>query len=340
MSISDVDEATTNFKTFLESTASLTLGNEGGTIVADEERLVVSKVLTPSIWESLNSRDNDQIIGLYESLIEAWISPLSNLVPSRARISAEKQLRPLAGQLLLASHAIHSEFLEQEADTALDEAPEFGAQFSLPVRRRASVSNVQKGKQPAVRSPSPSVSSLVPEHIDFPQSPPPRTLPTPEPTPSLHSQSSVTSVVPEGPSSRRLQAFAYVVPQHVLPPQISKGLLPHWHTGTDPGDFDWGAADQEFASEDDEELEAYAKQRERAEKHRKRRREPTFGSLSQPLPKRRSGSQPEQIREGAQSSSQATERNFTTSQVEPGPYGGRPGKLKKQKSSTSRRPGF
>ena len=260
-------------------------------------------------------------------------------MPSRTRIFVEKQLRNLTVQLCLADYAIHSDSTEQKGETVLDEAPAIGAEFSLPVRGRGSAGNIQKGKQPSIRSPSPPVSSLLPEGVNFPPSSPLRALPTPEPTPSIHSQSSVTSIA-EDPSSRRLRAYADLMPQLALPAQISKGWFSHWHLGTDPALFDWEVAEQTFASDHEEQLEAYAKQRERAEKHRKRRREPTFGSSSQPLPKRHSGSQPEQIGEKAQSSSQATERKFTASQVEPGPYGGRHERLKKRKAPVSRKPGF
>jgi len=339
ISILDPDKATLDFKDFLEDLAQRTLAEED---VADrnvDQQLLVSNILTLPMCKLLDLKADFQVSDLYDSLLEAWIKPLSYTVPSRTRVTTERLLRNIAGQLCLTSYVARQDLAGHGGYTVPDKASATGGQFILPVRGRASAASVSKGKQPAARSQSPGASSQLSDDVGFLSSSPLRALPTPEPTPSLRSQSSISSLAGDS-ASQRLQGYASLAPQPALPIKLLNSILGHWQVGTDPEGYDWEAAEQAFASEDEEEMEARAEERKRAAKHLKRQRDPTVGPSSQPKPKRLGGSQPQQGQEDTQGSSQATESMAVASQVEPGRFGGRPHKKKKKKASGLRPAGF
>ena len=286
----------------------------------------------------LGFEDHHQISDLYNSLIAAWIGPLSHGVPNRTRISVEKMLRNLAGQLCLASYAMIPDSAEENGDEEPDK-PSTTATFTLPVRRRVSLTNFKKDKEPETKSsPPPLPSSQPPTDVGFLPSSPLRALPTSELAPPLPSQISATSST-EDPASRNLQAYASLTPQPALPIKLSN-LLDHWQVGADPATYSWEAAQQAFASNDEEELEAHAKRRKRTEKHRKRQREHDLGSSSRPVSDRLGGSQPQQAQKDGLESSQTTASMVTASQAEPGRFGGQSRKVKKKRSSGLRPAGF
>lgn len=273
-----------------------------------------------------------ELSSIYQDLILIWIVPLSRRIPSRTRVALEKVLRDMAGQICLASYAMRT--TKGEEDQNETESLEAGVRFVLPVRRRLSATNLGKGKERADAVSSPPPASLqMSEDAGFMPPSPFAALPTPEPTPSLRSRSSVSSLAgSEDPASQRLRAYASLTPQPVLPTKMSN-LLGHWQVGVDPAKYDWEAAQQATVTEDESEDESQARLRQRAEKRRKRQRENTVGPSSQPTPKRLGGNQPRQgqTTRDTQGSSQQTERVVTMSQVEPGKFGGRHAKNKKVK---------
>ncbi|KAL6715073.1 hypothetical protein ACLMJK_007334 [Lecanora helva] len=334
-SIGDVDAATIAYKDFLDDTARRKPREEDSVFSDIDERLTVSNMLTAPIWKSLDLADNGQIADIHDCLIKAYISPLSHKVPSRTRHALERLFRNLAGRICLASHSANPGPAIPDEPAVSDEASPAGAKFVLPVRRRASISNLPKGKQPATRTPSPHSTSSPPSRaIEFSPSSSFRALPTPEPTPSLRSQSSMPSFE-EDPSVQRLQMYCHVEPKHAL----SIPFIDHWQIGGDPADYNPEAAQQAFASDEDEEFEEHAKKRERAENRRKRRRELTAESLSQPMPKLYVQSQPDPIRGGTQDSSQASRAILIASQDEPGEHGGHQGRKSNKKKAIGLKPG-
>lgn len=297
---------------------------------------MVSNILSPALQAALGIRDTAELSSIYESLIQTWIVPLSRQIPGRVRIAFQKLLRDMTGQICLASYSMRIDLTtrgKEEKDQS--ESVEAGAPFVLPVRRRASATNLGKGKgkeRSDAISPPP-VSSQMSEDADFMPSSAFAALPTPEPTPSLRSRSSVSSLAgSEDPASQRLRAYAGLTPQPALPANLSN-LLGHWQIGVDPAKYDWEAAQQATITADGSEDESQSRLRRRAEKRRKRQRDNTVGPSSQPEPKRLGGSQPQQGQDnqGTQGSSQQTERAVTMSQVEPGKFGGRHAKSKKPK---------
>ncbi len=335
MSVLDLDKASGDFIDFLDDIKRLTSEYENGNDTDEERPFLVSDILTPTLQAGLGIRDTAELSSIYENLIQTWIVPLPRRMPGRVRIALEKLLRDMAGQICLASHAIRIDSrtrgIEEKGST---ESLEAGVPFVLPVRRRISAISLGKGKERSdlVSSPPPA-SSQVSEDVGFRPLSAFAALPTPEPTPSLRSRSSLSSLAgSEDPASQRLRAYVSLTPQPALPMKTSN-LLGHWQVGVDPAKYDWEAAQQATVTEDESEDESQRRQRQRAEKRRKRQRENTVGPSSQPTPKRLGDSQPQQGRDtqGMQGSSQQTERVVTMSQVEPGKFGGRHAKSKKLK---------
>lgn len=307
----------------------------------EHKQVAITKSSTPSMQKALSLRDDPQISDVYDNLVKTWITPLSRKIPTRVRMTMEKTMRNTAAQIFLSSHAVmfgaKSADAEERGETP---APYVGEKLSLPVRRRASMSKIIKGKEQIARSSSPLASSQISEDVGFLPRAPFGALPTPEPTPSLHSRSSVSSLTTsEDPASLRLRAYAPLAPQPALPIKLSN-YLGHWEVGAAPDFENWEKAQETFASDDEDDAGERVKQWERAQKRLKRRREPTVGSSFQPQTKRIGGSQPQHIQQDTQGSSQATPAIATASQMEPGRFGGRPGKAAKKKASGVRPAGF
>ena len=339
ISVVDVDKSSADFIQLVEDISRVKdEGSEGE--IGESKQAIVSSVSTPWMRNALKLGDRVQLSTVYDTLIEDWIASLSRGTPGRARIVLEKLLRNLAANISLAGYGMR---VVKEVDLS-EEAPPgdatvAGAKFVLPIRRMVSASSLKKGKEPAARSSSPLASSQIPLDVGFRPSSPFRTLPTPEPTPSLRSKSSASSLAAaEDPASARLKAYASLAPQPALPIKMSN-LLDHWEVGVDPTNYNWEAAQQAFNDEDQIENEAQAEQRQRAQRRRKRQRQDTFGASSQPPSKRLGGSQP-QLAQETQFSSQPTESMIIASQIEPGPFGGRLAKPKKKKKKKQRAHGF
>lgn len=333
----DLDKASLDFSDFLYDAKRLRDKME----LDEHKQIAITKISTPSMHKALSVEDDSQISDIYDSLVKTWITPLSLNIPSRVRMALEKTLRNTAAHICLSSHAVTFDSkIANEEEPNKTPASCIGAQLSLPVRRRVSTTRISNGKEPAARSSSPFTSSQISEDVGFLPPSSLGALPTPEPTPSLHSRSSISSLkASEDPASLRLRAYAPLAPQPALPTKLSN-YLGHWGTVAAPDSDDWQIAQETFASDDEDENGERVKQWKRAQKQLKRRREPTVGPSSQPQPKRIGGSQPPQIQGDTQGSSQATPAIATASQTEPGRFGGRPGKTKRKKASGVRPAGF
>ena len=310
----------------------MTTEPENGNDKDEGSQIIVSNVLSLKLQTALGISDTTDLSSIYENLIQTWIVPLSRQIPGRVRIVLEKLLRDMTGQICLASYAMRiNSTTRGNEEKGQPESLEAGARFVLPLRRRASANSLGKGKErlDAVSSP-PTVSSQMSEDAGFMPLPAFTILPTPEPTPSLRSRSSVSSLAgSEDPASQRLRAYASLTPQPALPANLAN-LLGHWQVGVDPAKYDWETAQQATITEDGNKDGSQSKQRQRAGKRGKRQRDDTVGP-SQPAPKRLGGSQPQQGQDtqGMPGSSQQTERAVTMSQIEPGKFGGRLAKNKK-----------
>ena len=333
----DLDKASGDFVDFLDDIRRLASEQEDSNDNDEGRQLMVATILTPKLQAGLGFRDTE-LSSIYETLIQTWIVPMSRQLPSRVRIALEKTLRDIAGQICLASYAMRIEMGskgKEERDQS--ENWEAGARFELPVRRRTSRTSLGKGKERSDAVPSsPPVSSQMSEDAGILPSSVLAALPTPEPTPSLRSRGSVSSLASsEDPASQRLRAYASLTPQPALPAKLSN-LLGHWQVGADPAKYEWEAVHQATVIEDESEDELQKMQRQREEKRQKRQRQSTVGPSSQPMSKRLGVSQPQQAQDtqDMQGSSQQTQRAVTMSQVEPGKFGGRHAKKMKSKDKT------
>ena len=292
--------------------------------------LTFSNTLTP-ILGSPGIETKVQIVQMYRRLVSDWITCLASGVPNRVRVALERVLRGIAAQLTLASYAIRFDEIEEEDEVAHVEVPATGHQFELPVRRRLSFTNVQKGKMAEARSPSPPESSQNSIDAGFLASAPQRALPTPEPTPSLYSQSSISSVsATEDPASIDLRYFTSLAPQPLLPTESSQ-ILDHWNVGTDPASFDWEVAQRAMVSDREDDAPKSSRKKLRAEKNRRRYREAAMVNASQHLPMEARLVHSQQDPVNTQEDSQLSGALITASQIEPGRYGGRPKKAKKKR---------
>lgn len=338
VSVSDLDKASVDFVDFLDDIKRLTSENEDSKKNDERRQSMVATILTPTLQAGPGFHDTSVLSSVYENLIQTWIVPMSRQIPGRVRITLEKTLRDMAGQLFLASYAMRIKVgnggNEEKDQSKIGEA---GARFVLPVRRRTSGTSLGKGKErlDAVTL-SPPVSSQMFEDAGVMPSSASVALPTPEPTPSLRSRNSISSLASsEDLASQRLRVYASLTPQPALPSKLSN-LLGAWQVGGDPANYNWEAAHQATITEDESEDEVQKMQRDRAKKRNKKQRESAIEPSSQPSSKRLGGSHPRRAQDtqDMQASSQQTERVVTMSQVVPGKFGGRHAKIRKPKDKT------
>ena len=274
------------------------------------------------------------LVQIYDSLVKQWITTLAADVPGRVRVAMEKRLRRIATEIYLSSYGIKG----SQPGTLAAESGELGSdednQLVLPVRDKTLRSNlITEGKEKNRSQPRPRHRTItLSPYPDLPRI----SLPTPAPTPSLHSQASFSSNTPsEDPACARLQALAHLAPQPPLPDSSTR-ILAHWSLGTDPALYDWETTKRRLqprtASEARED-ERIAEQRRRYEKSLKRQqlREAGMGSSSQMVaPPVVSASQPDPttVTQGSSQaqgfSSQVAEgRGTASSQRVPGVFANR-----------------
>lgn len=355
LSVQDMEQASVSLDKFIKSITEISIGYSGDNGNTNESRAEMSSLATRHILGVLQPRTGlDQRLQLsviYDTLIASWIRPLSEEIPSRVRVTAEKMLRDIAAQLYLSSFGVRLKSKSVESkDLDYQQPSEDDIVFSLPVRQKKTFETLsikQQGKQPRQSSPPPA-SSQVSEDVGFmpaaqPFSP---TLPTPERTPSLQSRSSITSPAEsEDQASRRLRALANLAPQPLLPTSLSN-VLSHWSVGMDPNNYNWEAAQHALGPESQgEDTENDAKIKKRARKSRRQSRY-SLDYSSQPAPLRSEEDnlpsslsiriKPPVARD-AQGSSQTTEKTITVSQIEKGSSSKRSIGLKKTRR---KKPGF
>ena len=332
ISVFDIDKATVGLTNFLGDIARSSSGEDEENIYDEGKRLHISNVLTPPMKIALGLGESFQLSDVYDSLIKAWIAPLPGTIPTRTRIALEKVLRDVVIQIYLSSYKVRvTQGPTIDKQAAHGDRTESRPPFVLPVRRRVSVTDLGKDKEPVATSASALASSQASQG-DF--------LLRPSPPPAQLIMGSIQSRRKGGPASSlvesediaslRLKALASLKPQPALPTRMSN-LLNQWELDADPATYDWEAAQRAFNIEEESEDEAQTRQRQRNEKrHRKRHRLDMTIPSSQPSTKRVGGSQPQPAQE-TQGSSQQTQDIMIQSQVEPGRFGGRPDQAERKK---------
>lgn len=329
--IPDIDSASAAFLDLVESALAYAAKDLSSLDLEDAtipicHNAAIPNLLTPALQRLFGIEGHAQMSHVYDSLVQAFISPLPPQIPGRTRIAIEKVLREGAASICLASHGIHNRptgKVEPKFTKNQGKVPEFLS--GLPVRRKALESSlITRGKERARFSSPPLASSLpASQDIDFVPSSASRALPTPEPTPSVRSHTSVcSSSASEDPSSLRLRSLTTTDIQVTLPIKM-RDLLAHWTPGADPSQYTWDPT-QQRVDIDGKAREPQTQQAPNAKKHDK----PNHGGAwSQPLP---------QDNPNLGSSQKSRENEGIMSQPQPGLFGTR--QVKSSKGKKNMRP--
>ena len=309
VSMSNIDDASGHLQEFLNGIHDRT--NIPSAELVDEMEsdhyLRLWSLLTMAMANAIYShRDYDDQISLmplYETVLNIWIKPLGSDVPGRTRVALEKRLRKISVQLYMSWHGLQYGLHVYGQDNPVTLTNVEDDEFVLPLRRKASVTSLSTKVKERTRESSPDhpIDSASQEYMPKVS----RMLPTPEPTPSLHSQHSIssstsTNLVPH----QRLQDLASINPQPPLSNSLTR-ILSHWSTGEDPIQYSWSEA-QKSLNQSGVEDEVGLKRQQRLEKRLKRQRQESQGASSQQSSAWLSSSQP-QTSQPIQSSSQTVE---------------------------------
>lgn len=332
--IGDLDRASLELQSFIEDTPAILLDRVDD-LNLDDQALVFISTLTPSIRQPMVPGQKVSVADVYTSLITTWLKPLDTSIPSRVRVALEKMVRHIAAQMCLASYtARFTSKAQTQEDPPQAEQSGVAPQYSISMRRKMSATSMEKQIEPPRTSSSPPASSQISTDVGLLASSPLRALPTPEPTPSLHSQRSISSLaIAEDPASLELQDYGSVGRQSALPTKLFQ-LRAEWETGADPEEYDWEAVREASANAIDENA-LPDKKRQREDKKKKRQRELSQAASSQPSPKKTARSFTQPTDADTQVDSQLAETRVSSSYPVPGRHAGR-----KAKAPKSRPPGF
>ncbi|KAL8660234.1 MAG: hypothetical protein Q9226_000036 [Calogaya cf. arnoldii] len=301
--ISGVERSSTALADFLNSLKSRQPADE-------VDSVLIYKLTSPSLLPSLHTSLETSLSQVYHSLVESWTTSLAATVPRRTGTGTETLIGLVATQLQLACNGISriSTGKQSEGESTItgDMRP---FTFTLPVRQADSGSG--KGQQ---RLPEQVLAR--PTALEEKGFVPAATLPTPEPTPSLRSHGSRSSVGESEDSEDT--ATRTSSPRG----RVAMDILSQWSVGQEPDDKDWEAS--RIQDERDELPKAVAEMR-RKRKRRVRERMPRAqrtemeGPPSQPMPPRLVASQDNMPTYGLDSSQPTP---MIMSQPQPGRHGG------------------
>ncbi|MCJ1399029.1 hypothetical protein MMC11_002231 [Xylographa trunciseda] len=269
-------------------------------------RSLLPITMANAFYDHKDYDDETSLMPIYETVLNTWIKPLRSYVPGRTRVDLEKRLRKISIQLYLSCQGLQYglHVYEHENPTTLTNVED--TEFALPLRRKPSATTFLR-KDEEIAQESSQTQPIESANQEYPLNVP-AMLPTPEPTPSLHSQhsqnsaSSITST--NSAPYRRLQALASIEPQPALSGSLTQ-LLSHWRIGDDPLQYSWTDTQKSLIQSDAEDGISLKRQ-QRLEKRLKRQRQESHGSSSQQSSAWLFSSQP-QTSQVLQSSSQVVE---------------------------------
>ncbi|KAL8731276.1 MAG: hypothetical protein Q9166_003500 [cf. Caloplaca sp. 2 TL-2023] len=321
--VRDIDQDSAILRDFLRRMENRQTANDGDQPAMS---LSISKLTLPSLMPTLDTSIDGSLSKTYDTVVDSWITSLAKPVPARIRSATERLIRHVATHSQLASHGLRRQLtVDQPERESQDLRDEEHLMSTLRVRQVPTVSQRKVSKHGSAHPPS---SQLSEDEGFLPAAP----LPTPEPTPSLHSQGSQTSLgETEDLPLQRVRALCKVGSLPPLP-SASAGILSHWIVGQDPDTYDWEAS--KITQEPNDKPDAIEKarqkkRRKRTERGLKANHRIMEGSSSQPMPPRLAASQ-DDIPSYAQPSSQQTP--ITMSQPQPGRHGGGKGAKKPKKA--------
>ena len=342
--VKDIDRATNEFIDLL--------GRVSKTSSIDEAEITevepcIGTLITPALTRAIGIGGELVPASLYDNLVGLWIGSLPLNSSGQARIAVERRIRSIAAQLCLASY--HYPFHESRLDDhSMSKEPLELREVVLPLRRKASntaLPRKEKGKAQDVHRYPPTSPRASGDRGSLESgslrngavaSSPTRALPTPEPTPSLHSQSSFSSTtLNESAASGRLGLVVTILPQ----PQVTdstSNILSRWAIGDDPWSYEWDSRQQARDMKERKTVHGPTARSQVDVRPQKRRKHEPEDSYSQQAPIIIVGSQPQIGQDlDTQGSSMMTQPLVTMSQVEPGIHGSR--KKNTAKGNTNKR---
>lgn len=329
---SDVDQASTLLQELstLEPSQAHESSYRADEAPGHHANLVLCPVAPPNVLGLPTSDDEASLGTTYDSIISHWISPLSQDVSARVRMTKEILARRMAAEITLASNVLRVQDSEPTQDT--QESGQSAGQ-SQTQSQSQSWFLPMRNAQLSQASPSTPV------------------LPTPSPTatPSLITNSSRTSLL--GPAAEYSRLSRYTTFSKPAPASLPRPLakvLAHWQPGTDPDAYDWVFTSRSINREvEAEEADSQLTEKERArlarktERMLKRQRKENAASQQQMAA---SSQMPELVVSASQPANADTQRSGrnadasavpassqsvgmgvgTASQAAPGRFGGRP----------------
>ena len=330
--IDDIDQNSSSLEDFLIEVKDRLLERSDGSNGRPARSISLSDLMLKSLPSILHPQANITMSQTYDALVRAWIKPLARRVPGQIRSKRERMVRSVAAHIKLASYGLnvrtHDDRPAEEGDDGPSGRP---ISFSLPVRGLAATADSFQGNRalpPEQVLSDPASSSRMSEDVGFM---PAANLPTPAPTPSLHSQDSQSTLGEiEDPAVQRLRNLTTVSSQPPLHNTVTD-ILSHWSIGLNPDTYDWEASQSNLERGDQPEADketARVKKRRRVERMAKRQ-EPDTGDSWQNVPQRVVASQAD-VPIPSQVSSQQS--RLPASQPERGRFGKRTTAFKKRRS--------
>lgn len=301
----------------------------------------------------LHLGDDEQptVASLYDGILQSWVAPLPRDIPLHVRQRKERLARRVAAEVMLASTRV----LYREAEVTSTQRRSGWGQNSRVALATLS-SQPLEGSPTARPSSQPLPTPPLSQASGFSSS---------QARPSQPSPSSQFIVAgPLARLSRHLSFKKGAELQSTIPDSVRQ-VLKHWEPGTDPSTYDWTAAEHADHVEVIDESSQQQREKARRKRERREKKQRKEDKLAQSQPSSQSfafvnptafpRSSPGPILGGIGSSSQAPSQAFSQvplpvtgsqsqssfnpfaaqSQVEPGKYGGRPGKKKKKKGRVS-----
>lgn len=317
--LAQVMEALKNIHDFLTR-------SQEDTQVADEFEATersVRPILDTINWPSnLQTEDFLDLGSLHLSIVDDWISPLSDSIPEPVRSIQEQHALRVTMEVALARLVIRA---EEPVDNQSIHTAGQNRGFELPVRAFGT---------PGSSRATPSV------YFDASSQPQSSARATPS---SPGTPSTTTSVDKPLEVSRLSRYTSFTTPPSTALPRSLNRVLSHWTLGADPADYDWRSAthriNRQVEEEEGEELTEKERVRQLRRKQRHERRQQRHEEerqrkemLHSQAPEILTTSQPTQ-RPFSYGFSQATGGSqMPASQILPGRHGGRPPPKKKRKS--------
>lgn len=288
----------------------------------------VGLVLRPiGLTGALRLNDRNRLSSLQQSVVENWISPLSDDIPDIILTVRTQRALRMAIEVTLASLVIRPEDIPHDE---LPQSENHDSPFNLALR--------PFGVPPSSPA-TPSVYFDASSQLQSSVSPTPSRSTTPSTITSSGRASAVAA--PEIARLSRYTTFSKPAPPSL--PRALRRVMSHWIPGTDPVGYDWQATSHHFARQDEEEegeeltekeqrrrqrrLERHARRRQRHEEESQR-----IQIRSSQAPEIMTESQPTQTGESYGVNVGTGYSQAAASQILPGRHGGRQPPRKKRKS--------